>query len=162
MPFFNVHLHHTSCYCYFTATLNKLTQTKKIAFSFSCLQIFSYGGIFKNMLLVFSHIQFPANPIVTQKRHSQQTSNKGQTLVLKRTNFILCSTFLSKEKIMLHFFYFLIKISPKLVLAWHLINYSIVISTKGALRRPMTYDNHPYHPPHPSVHHVALNELNRP
>ena len=29
------------------------------------------------MLLVFSHIQFPSNPIVTQKRHFQQTSNKG-------------------------------------------------------------------------------------
>ena len=37
-----------------------------------------------------------------------------------------------------------------------------LISTKGALRRPMTSDNHPYHPSHPSVHHIALIELNRP
>ena len=84
---------------------------------------------------------------------------KGQTLELNQTNFIHCSKFLLKEKIMLNFFFFLIKRSPKLELVWHLINYSIVISTEGALRRHMTYDNHPYHP---SVHHIALNELNRP
>ena len=37
---------------------------------------------------------------------------------------------------------------------------SILISTGGAHRRPMTYDNHPI-PSHP-IRHIALNELNRP
>ena len=36
--------------------------------------------------------------------------------------------------------------------------YPILISTEGALRRPMTYDNHPI----PSVRNIALNELTRP
>ena len=36
---------------------------------------------------------------------------------------------------------------------------SPLISTKGALRLPTTYDNHPsIHP----IRHIALNELNRP
>ena len=34
-----------------------------------------------------------------------------------------------------------------------------LISTEGAFRRPMNYEQ--YHPSHP-VHHIALNELNRP
>ena len=33
-----------------------------------------------------------------------------------------------------------------------------IISTEGALRITMTFDNHPI----PSVRHIALNELNRP
>ena len=48
----------------------------------SCLQIvlrfFSYYEEFSRICcLFFSYIHFPANPIVTQKRHFQQTSNKG-------------------------------------------------------------------------------------
>ena len=45
-----------------------------------------------------------------------------------------------------------------LFLSYHLT--SIIISTEGALRRPMTFDKHPFlsHP----IRHIALNELNRP
>ena len=38
---------------------------------------FHMGEFSRICCLFFFHIQFPANPIVTQKRHSQQTSNKG-------------------------------------------------------------------------------------
>ena len=47
------------------------------------------------------------------------------------------------------------------MLIWNGIGPVSFICTEGALRRPMTYDNHPI----PSIHlirHITLNELNRP
>ena len=37
------------------------------------------------------------------------------------------------------------------------LNQSFIISTEGAFRRPMTYDNHPSHLSHPFHPHIAYS-----